>query len=169
MARYILAILIATAAATASAQSFDTGLYLVGTDIQAGTYEAPGGALCLWQRLRGVGADDIITSGSGAGQKSVEIWATDYAFLTARCGTWELVDSANNNNDKMWSDLSTMVVVALMQAVKREAGPDLSDTIFRYAWRIVDELRANPDNPYISNEAADQYMELLRETILAGR
>lgn len=64
------------------------GTYLVGADIQSGTYRNAGG--CYWARLSGVSGefDDIISNGGvGGGPTVVEIAATDHAFET-RCGGW---------------------------------------------------------------------------------
>ncbi|WP_208379069.1 hypothetical protein [Cumulibacter soli] len=75
------------------ATTFGSGTYLVGVDIAPGTYLAPGGTLCYWERLAGLSGDfeDIIANGlSDGGQVYVEIDAMDVAFKTEGCGTWEM-------------------------------------------------------------------------------
>ncbi|WP_431893498.1 hypothetical protein [Nonomuraea sp. bgisy101] len=71
-----------------------SGLQVVGTDIQPGTYKtdgpAPGQPLCYWARLKGTGGDpgDVITSGMPTGPATVTIEATDKAFQSGGCGPW---------------------------------------------------------------------------------
>ena len=79
------------------AGQFGPGTYLVGSDIHPGLYksEAGGGLLpfCSWSRLSDVDgslgsliATDIVVGG----QVLVEITATDFAFESTGCETWEL-------------------------------------------------------------------------------
>lgn len=76
--------------------SFSDGTHLVGTDIQPGTYRTEGGEGCYWQRLAGLSgtsADRITNDFSREKKQSyVTIEATDKAFETKRCGTWEPVE-----------------------------------------------------------------------------
>ncbi|MEU7891258.1 hypothetical protein AB0B45_00190 [Nonomuraea sp. NPDC049152] len=71
-----------------------SGLQVVGTDIQPGTYKtegpAPGQPMCYWARLKGTGGDpgDVITSGLPTGPATVTIEATDKAFQSGGCGPW---------------------------------------------------------------------------------
>ena len=69
------------------------GTYLVGTDIEPGTYRAAGADSCYWARLSGTTGDldEIIVNDFGSGQMVVTIAESDVAFETARCGTWEKV------------------------------------------------------------------------------
>jgi hypothetical protein len=91
------------AAPVAAAGSFGDGTWLVGTDIQPGTYRADGMVAdgnsadwCYWGRLSdltgGSEADDngIIDNhlGTDPGQVVVEILPTDVAFETNDCGIW---------------------------------------------------------------------------------
>lgn len=72
--------------------TFGNGQYRVGTDIAAGTYVAPGGSNCYWERQRtfgGSGVGDIIANDlSSGGQVVVTIAASDIGFKTSGCGTW---------------------------------------------------------------------------------
>jgi hypothetical protein len=78
------------------ATSIDGGTYVVGSDIEAGTYRTTGSASglpCYWARLKDTTGEfsSIITNGSPTGQATVTIKSTDGAFETAGCGTWQKV------------------------------------------------------------------------------
>lgn len=70
--------------------------YVVGTDIEPGTYTTRGAGggdpnlVCTWIRLRGLaGRDvDVIDSGSSQGPMTVTILATDKGFVTGGCAGW---------------------------------------------------------------------------------
>jgi putative cell wall-binding protein len=68
------------------------GMYFVGTsaDVAPGTWTAPGGPDCYWERLSGFGGalEDLIVNG---GTGSVTIQATDAGFAAYDCGTWTKV------------------------------------------------------------------------------
>jgi hypothetical protein len=72
----------------AERSTFGDGTYLVGTDIPAGSYLAPGGDMCYWERATpGGGIDNIIENYIGSGQ----VRATTYdgeLFNTQGCGEW---------------------------------------------------------------------------------
>lgn len=84
---------IAGAEAAAEANSFGDGLHVVGTDIQPGTYKTDGGQFCYWERLSGLSGEfgDIITNDIGEGPKTVSIAASDAAFSSDGCGTWNKI------------------------------------------------------------------------------
>jgi hypothetical protein len=68
------------------------GVWIVGTDIQPGTYTSTDdGSLCYWERLSGFGGtpDEVIDSRPLDGITTVEIMPTDQGFGSSRCGTWE--------------------------------------------------------------------------------
>lgn len=67
------------------------GIYLVGKDIEPGTYQTSGGSGCYWQRSSGTSGDfdDILANGNESGQAIVTIAASDVAFTTKRCGSWQ--------------------------------------------------------------------------------
>ena len=75
---------------------FDDGAYVVGSDIQPGTYEAPGGPNCGWFRVSGFGGTvaDIIEAlylledPDPDGAVTVTIQPTDIGFTSSDCGTW---------------------------------------------------------------------------------
>lgn len=69
------------------------GTYLVGisiTDIQMGTYRNAGGTDCYWARLRSLDPNDVIESDQSTRPQEVVIRASDTAFLTRNCGTWQM-------------------------------------------------------------------------------
>jgi hypothetical protein len=75
---------------TKSKSSFEDGAYIVGTDIEPGTYKNTGDQDCYWQRLRDFSGsfDGIIANGNPKGAAIVTIKASDKGFSAARCGTW---------------------------------------------------------------------------------
>lgn len=79
--------------AAVAARSFGAGTWLVGTDIEPGTYRANADS-CYWERLSGLsgGFDDIIANDFSSGSHVVTIASSDAAFSSSGCGTWERVD-----------------------------------------------------------------------------
>ena len=67
------------------------GTYLVGADFGPAKYRTTGGAQCYWARLNSVDPSDIIESGHSPYPEVVEIRPGDAAFLTERCGTWQML------------------------------------------------------------------------------
>jgi hypothetical protein len=71
--------------------TFSDGMYLVGTDIPAGTYRnSDSSSGCYWERLSGLSGDldDIIANDFTTARSIVTIAPSDYAFSADRCGTW---------------------------------------------------------------------------------
>ena len=66
------------------------GTWLVGQEVTAGIYAAPGGEQCSWKRLSGFGgtSDEVVASAFGAVRPIVEIAPTDRGFSTSNCGQW---------------------------------------------------------------------------------
>jgi hypothetical protein len=84
--------------APTAAPTFGDGIWVVGEDIQPGTYrsDVPAGELCYWERLSGFGGDileDVITNDlvEGPQQAIVEIQESDAGFNSDDCGTWTLI------------------------------------------------------------------------------
>ena len=74
---------------TGPVTGFDDGTYVVGTDIESGTYKATPSGECYWARLRGTADEaDIIANHMSSGPTTVTISKTDGAFVTHRCGRW---------------------------------------------------------------------------------
>lgn len=76
--------------ADAARSTFANGIHLVGRDINPGTYQAPGGSLCYWERLSGTSGefDDLIANDLPSGTAIVTISGSDVAFKSEDCGTW---------------------------------------------------------------------------------
>lgn len=75
----------------ASSVDFGDGTWVVGEDIEAGTYRNGGdGGWCYWERLSGLSGEfgDIIANGNPDGPAVVEISKSDAAFASQGCGTW---------------------------------------------------------------------------------
>ncbi len=66
------------------------GTYVVNVDIQFWKYRSAGGPMCHWARLRSLDTSDEIESKTTSGPQEVLIRATDAAFLTKNCGTWQM-------------------------------------------------------------------------------
>lgn len=81
-------------AITTSRTSFGDGVFIVGTDIEAGTYKSTGGSFCYYSRLSGFTGEleDIISNENTTSSAIVTISASDKGFKSARCGTWTKID-----------------------------------------------------------------------------
>jgi hypothetical protein len=80
-----------TGPATASRTApFTDGTYLVGVDIDPGTWRADAvNASCYWARLRNVnGVGDIIANYLGSTPAIMTVLPTDVAVTVSRCGSW---------------------------------------------------------------------------------
>lgn len=77
-------------AITASQTSFDDGMYIVGTDIQPGTYKSSGQSGCYYARLSGFSntTDDILANNNTDTPAIVTISPGDKGFQSNNCGTW---------------------------------------------------------------------------------
>lgn len=83
---------------SANAQPSNTisgdGVYLVGTDVQPGTYVSDSPGYCSWYRLSSLNGESnniIDSDNSASGKQYVTIKPTDVAFKTLSCSTWSLV------------------------------------------------------------------------------
>jgi hypothetical protein len=77
-------------AITESKTSFGPGAYIVGTDMEPGTYRSSGGSACYYERLRNftAGLNSIIANGNTSAPTIVTIKPTDAGFQSQGCGTW---------------------------------------------------------------------------------
>lgn len=77
------------------ATSMGNGTFLVGTDVEPGTYRSDGPlrTSCYWARLSGTGGelDDIIANNLGKGPATVTIKKSDAAFESSGCSRWHKV------------------------------------------------------------------------------
>lgn len=75
---------------TAEAGRFDgDGTYVVGEDIQPGTYRAAAQDGCYWARLSSLNTSDIIDNDNATGPVVVEVQAGDKAFLASGCSEFK--------------------------------------------------------------------------------
>jgi len=77
-------------AITDSTTSFEDGTYIVGTDVEPGTYRSSGSSGCYYARLSGFsgGLENLIANDNTDAPAVVEIAPTDAGFESKRCGTW---------------------------------------------------------------------------------
>jgi len=78
---------------TKSKTTFSDGMYIVGTDIQAGTYKSSGQNGCYYERLSNfndAGTSGVISNAITDTAAIVTISATDAGFKSSNCGTWTL-------------------------------------------------------------------------------
>ncbi len=74
-----------------SGSILEDGVFLIGSDVKAGTYKSAGGDLCYWARLKDVSGSGIIVNGFGGGRQVVSIKSSDKAFKTEGCGEWKRI------------------------------------------------------------------------------
>ena len=77
-------------AITTSKTSFSDGMYIIGTDIEPGTYKSSGQQGCYYARLSGFEGtvDEIIANANTNTAAIVTISASDKGFQSDSCGTW---------------------------------------------------------------------------------
>jgi len=75
---------------------FGDGTYIVGVDIAPGTWSAPGGPTCYWERLSGFSGDfaELLANDLPPGNAVVTISADDAGFSTHGCGEWSPASQA---------------------------------------------------------------------------
>jgi hypothetical protein len=80
-------------AITDSTTSFEDGNYIVGTDLEPGTYKSSGSRGCYYARLSGFHHtfDELIANEVTDAPAVVEIAPTDAGFQTKNCGTWSKI------------------------------------------------------------------------------
>lgn len=81
-------------AITESKTSFGEGAYIVGTDIDPGTYRSSGASGCYYARLRSFTGDlnSIIANANTDAPAVVTIKPTDAGFESHNCGTWTMLE-----------------------------------------------------------------------------
>lgn len=77
-----------TPAATPPLAPKPSGMYRVPTDMARGTWTAPGGPYCRWERVRGYIADSDGGPHHTDGQQTVHVGTRWHGFRSTRCGTW---------------------------------------------------------------------------------
>jgi len=81
-------------AITEDETTFGDGIFIVGTDIEPGTYKSTGGQSCYYSRLSGFGGSlgEIISNENTDSSAIVTIASSDKGFKSSRCGTWTKVE-----------------------------------------------------------------------------
>ena len=76
------------------AKVIQDGTWIVGVEIEPGTYRNSGGSRCYWERLSGFSgtSEDRIANGFSDDQQIVTIDPSDTGFLSEGCSTWFLVE-----------------------------------------------------------------------------
>ena len=79
---------------TSLSSTIDNGTWIVGNEIVPGSYAAPGGRGCIWERLEALTGSffDEIASGGSDMRQIVTIDARDVGFRTWGCGRWNKID-----------------------------------------------------------------------------
>jgi hypothetical protein len=69
---------------------FADGTWIVGTDISAGRWVAPGGPACFWERRSSFGGQfsDVTENQNAVTNPVVNLQDGDRAFYSENCGTW---------------------------------------------------------------------------------
>lgn len=68
-----------------------TGTFIVGTDIDPGTYRASASPGCYWARLSSLDTSDINDNSNADGPVVVEILSSDKAFETSDCADFRKI------------------------------------------------------------------------------
>lgn len=77
------------ARSTIAKRSFEgDGMYIVGEDIEPGTYKADASPGCYWARLASGDTSDIVDNDNVDGPAVITIAASDYAVQVARCAVF---------------------------------------------------------------------------------
>jgi hypothetical protein len=66
------------------------GTWSLGIDVAAGTWKAPGGPDCEWERLSDLAglSNSVAQQGGGAGAQAVGLEGDEVALRTRGCGVW---------------------------------------------------------------------------------
>jgi hypothetical protein len=77
-------------AAPGARETMGDGTWRVGEEVVPGTYRAPGGGNCYWERLSNFSGDlgGIIANGFADRNPTVTIAPSDVGFHSNNCGTW---------------------------------------------------------------------------------
>ena len=109
-----------------AAASFGDGTYRVGSDITAGTYRAPGGDSCSWERLSGFTGvlDDIIAIEVLETRPIVTILSSDAGFRSRGCGQWVSLAGVGGDRATSFGDGTYRVGVDIAVGTYRAPGGD---------------------------------------------
>jgi hypothetical protein len=103
------------------------GNYIVGTDIQPGTYRTrvPSGN-CYYARLSGFGGSngDILANTNTDGPAVITIAPTDKGFQTSSCGTWTKDLSQITSSKTSFTDGTFIINTDILPGTYRSSGGD---------------------------------------------
>jgi hypothetical protein len=87
-------------AITSNRKSIGDGIFIVGTDIESGTFQTSGGSGCYFARLSGFGGslDEILANENTDAPAVVTIMPTDRGFKSNRCGVWTEVETGTTEH-----------------------------------------------------------------------
>lgn len=79
---------------TSSQTSFGDGIFIVGTDMQPGTYRSTGSTGCYYARVSGFSGTNgqILANDNTDTSAVVTILASDKGFVSSNCGTWTKIN-----------------------------------------------------------------------------
>ena len=137
--------------------SLDPGMYIVGRDIDAGTYRGEAGEdildSCYWARLSGVTGtiDDILANDNAIGQFYVEVLETD-AYLEIDCEVTPLANWPVPNPRLVSLDPGMYIVGRDIDAgtYRGEAGEDILDSCY---WARLSGVTGTIDDILANNNA----------------
>lgn len=113
------------APAKPSVPEFDDGTYMVGSEIQPGTYRTKNtSGNCYYSRLSGFGntLDEIIMNDNANGPAIITIAATDKGFTSSRCGTWSQDLSPVTTNPASFDDGTFIVNTDIQPGTYKNSG-----------------------------------------------
>ncbi len=115
-----------SSSSSAATASFDDGTHQVGVDIAAGTYRAPGGSFCSWQRLSGFSGefDEIIAIEVLEIRPIVTILSSDAGFTSSGCGQWMSLEGVGGDRVTSFGDGTYRVGVDIAVGTYRAPGGD---------------------------------------------
>jgi hypothetical protein len=105
--------------------TFQDGTFVVGKDIQPGTYRTRNGSSgCYFARLKGFGGsvDDILANENTDAPAVVTITPTDKGFDSSRCGTWTSDLSAITESRISFTDGDLIVGTDIQPGTYRSTG-----------------------------------------------
>lgn len=106
---------------------FDDGTYVVGTDIQPGTYRTrKSSSGCYYARLSGFGGslDEIISNDNTDEPAVITIAETDKGFKSNRCGTWTQDLSAITIDQTTFTDGTYIIGTDIKAGTYKNDGTD---------------------------------------------
>lgn len=139
----------------------DTGMYIIGRDIQAGIYKGQAGSefgdSCYWERLSGVSGefDDILANDNSVGSFYVEIKETDFA-ISVRCPITRMDSIPSPDEYLSELDAGMYIIGRDIQAgiYKGQAGSEFGDSCY---WERLSGVSGDFDDIIANDNATGQF------------